>query len=255
MGNREYYEKKLEVLRAIEDDKIKTPHNIPVGAYTYEADILYSYAREDKDALAAVGLPPELVDDLPIRIGALKKASSNWNNYRKSDKKNTREWKTRAPLAYNLRKRLLADFRLAFQDHPQQMKAVRNIAKGKSHARMIRSLNDLGVLGKKNIQLLEAINFDTSLLDRAIQISKEMAKLLSDVNKEKLEPSELKKIRDQAYTHLKEAVDKIRSYGKHIFRDNKKRFRGYRSDYIRQVKLKQRLKRKKTSAKKDGTSS
>jgi hypothetical protein len=180
----ECYEKKLEVIRAIEDNKIKTPHNIPVGIYTHEADNLYGYAREDKDALAAVGLPPELVEDLPIRIGALREASANWNNYRKTEKKNAREWKTRAPLAYNLRKRLLTDFRHAFQDHPQQMKAVRNIAKGKSHAKMIQALNDLGVLGKKNIQLLEAINFDISLLDKAIQISKEMAKLFSDVNKD-----------------------------------------------------------------------
>jgi hypothetical protein len=247
MGNQEYYEMKLEVIRAIEDDKIETPHNIPVGIYAHEADSLYGYAREDKDALAAVGLPPELVDDLPIRIGALIEASSNWNNYRNTEKKNAREWKTRDPLAYNLRKRLLTDFRHAFQDHPQQMKAVRNIAKGKSHDKMIRALNDLGVLGKKNLQLLEAVNFDMSLLDKAVQISKEMAKLLPDVNKERREHSELKKIRDQAYTHLKEAVDKIRSYGKYLFRDNKSRLRGYKSDYIRERKLKLRLKRKKTS--------
>jgi hypothetical protein len=248
MGNREYYEMKLEVIRAIEDDKIETPHHIPVGIYAQEAASLYYWALDDKDALAAVGLPPELVDDLPIRIEALKEASAYWDNYRNAEKKNAREWKTRAPLAYNLRKRLLTDFRHAFQYHPQQMKTVRNIAKGKSHDKMIRALNDLGVLGKKNLQLLEAVNFDMSLLDRAVQISKEMAKLLPDVNKERREHPELKKIRDQAYTHLKEAVDQIRSYGKYLFRDNKRRLRGYKSDYIRETKLKQRLKRKKTGA-------
>jgi hypothetical protein len=251
----ECYEKKLEVIISIEDNKIETPHNIPVGIYIQEANDLYNYAREDKDALAAVGLPPELVEDLPIRIGALREASATWNVYRDTEKKNAREWKTQAPLAYNLRKRLLTDFRHAFQDHPQQMKAVRNIAKGKSHDKMIRALNDLGVLGKKNLQLLEAVNFDMSLLDKAVKISKEMAKLLSDVNKERREHSELKKIRDQAYTHLKEAVDQIRSYGKYLFRDNKSRLRGYKSDYIREIKLTQRRKRKKTGAKKDGKSS
>jgi hypothetical protein len=251
MGTREKYEKKLEVIRAIEDDKIKTPHHIPVGTYIQEANALYNYAREDKDALAAVGLPPELVDDLPNRIGALIEADKNWYKYRNTLKKNSREWEKRAPLAHDFRKRLLTDFRLAFQDHPEKMKAVRNIAKGKSHAKMIKALNDLGVLGKKNIQLLEAVNFDTSLLDKAVQISKEMAKLFSAVKKERLEPSEPKKIRDQAYTHLKEAVDKIRSYGKYLFRDNKKRFRGYRSGYIREIKQEQRLKRKKNSVERE----
>jgi hypothetical protein len=62
MGNQEYYEMKLEVLRAIEDDKIETPHNIPVGIYAQEAMNLYICAWEDKDALAAVGLTPELVE-------------------------------------------------------------------------------------------------------------------------------------------------------------------------------------------------
>jgi hypothetical protein len=38
MKNWECYEKKLEVIKAIEDDKIKTPHNIQVGIYTHEAD-------------------------------------------------------------------------------------------------------------------------------------------------------------------------------------------------------------------------
>jgi hypothetical protein len=30
MGNREYYEKKLEVISTIEDSQIKKPHHIPV---------------------------------------------------------------------------------------------------------------------------------------------------------------------------------------------------------------------------------
>ena len=32
---------------------------------------------------------------------------------------------------------------------------------------------------------------------------------------------------------MKEAVDKFCSYGKYLFRDNKSRLRGYKSDYIR----------------------
>ena len=91
MGNREYYEKKLEVIRAIEDDKIKTPHHIPMATYIQEASDLYKRAEKDKDALTAVGMPPELLEDLPIRIGALSEASSIWNKYRNTLKKNARE--------------------------------------------------------------------------------------------------------------------------------------------------------------------
>ncbi len=96
-----------------------------------------------------------------------------------------------------------------------------------------------GGIGKANRQLLETIDFDMSLLDTAAQKSEEMAVLLAKATKERLEPEEAKKIRDQAYTHLKEAVDKIRSHGQYVFHENKDRFTGYRSNYIRKIKRKQ----------------
>ncbi|MGD2086544.1 MAG: hypothetical protein PVH61_10205 [Candidatus Aminicenantes bacterium] len=65
-----------------------------------------------------------------------------------------------------------------------------------------------------------------------------------------MEYSKAKKIRDQAYTHLKEAVDEIRLFGQYVFRQNKDRFIGYRSNYIRQLKSKQRRKTKKNRGEK-----
>ena len=38
-------------------------------------------------------------------------------------------------------------------------------------------------------------------------------------------------IRDQAYTHLKEAVDEIRASGQYVFWRNEERFQGYISQY------------------------
>jgi hypothetical protein len=46
---------------------------------------------------------------------------------------------------------------------------------------------------------------------------------------------ETKKIRNQAYTHLKEAVDYIREYGRYVFWRNPARLKGYRSDYRRML--------------------
>lgn len=243
MGNQENYEKKLEVIKTIEDSQIKTPHHIPVEVYIQEADKLYHWAREDKDALVAAGLPWDLVEDLPTRCGALIEAEARWQTQRNTEKKYSQEWNKQSPLAYDLRNRLLRDFRFAFRDRPAQVAAVRAISKGESHADMIQDLNDLAVLGKANPQLLEAIQFDMSLLDKAARTSKEMAVLLAKSTSERMKPEEAKEIRDQTYTHLKEAVDKIRFHGQYVFRENKNRFIGYRSNHIR--KIKKRQKRKK----------
>lgn len=39
--------------------------------------------------------------------------------------------------------------------------------------------------------------------------------------------------RDRAYTYLKEAVNKIRSVGRYVFRRDPARVRGYASEYLR----------------------
>ncbi len=48
---------------------------------------------------------------------------------------------------------------------------------------------------------------------------------------------EVKKIRDQAFTHLKEAVDYIREYARYVFWRNAYRLKGYRSNYLRRIRL------------------
>jgi hypothetical protein len=253
MGKQEDYQKKLEVIRAIDDSQIKKPHHIPVGIYIQESVNLYMCALDDKELLINGGLDPELLEDLPTRFGALKAAQSKWENEWKATNKSAMEWKKQSPIAYDLRKNLLAAFLYAFRKHPGLVKKVKAISPIGSHARMIEDLNDLSLLGKDNTRLLEAIKFDLSLLDKAAQTSREMAVLLDekDRERERGEPSEAKKIRDQAYTHLKEAVDEILEAGKYVFRQNKKRLRKYASAYRRQIKSKQKKKpKKKTKSKK-----
>ena len=64
-------------------------------------------------------------------------------------------------------------------------------------------------------------------------------------NQDRYEHSEAKKIRDQAYTHLKEAVDEILETGRYVFRQDKSHLKKYASEYRRQIKSKQERKPKK----------
>jgi hypothetical protein len=239
MSTRDDYEKKLDTIKAIKTDQIKTPHHIPVNVYIHEAETLFHWAREDKETLTTVGLSGELLEDLPIRAGTLSEAESLWYVQKNTSKESTRKWTEESPRAYDLRDRLLHDFRYAFRKHSDLMENLNHIAKGKkSHGSMIQDLSDLGGLGKRNRQLLDAINFDMSLLDKTAQTTSEMTKLLAEVTAIRTEYNEAKRIRDQAYTHLKEAVDEIRECGQYVFRGNKERLSGYRSDYLRKKKIK-----------------
>ena len=245
MGNREDYKKKLDTRSNIANSQIKTPHHIPVDVYIQEADTLYHWVQMDKEALIAVGLSWELVEDIPNRCKALIEAEARWKSQRKTRGRSSRSWDNLSHLAYDLRKKLLSDFRFAFRKQPDLMITVRGISRGESQPKIIQDLNDLSLLGKANPRLLEVINFDMSLLDKAAETSREMAVLLADINLYKRKRSEAKRIRDQAYTHLKEAVDEIRLTGQYVFRQNKDRFVGYRSKHIRQLTIKQKGKPKK----------
>lgn len=238
MGVLEDYESKLEILTAIEKHKIKIPHHIPVDVYIQEADSLYHWCRVDKEPLTGAGLSWELVEDLPVRIGALVEAEARWNVERNTRKESEKKWTEQSPIAYDLRDRILTDFRLAFRKSPDLLAGVRRIAKGHTHANMIQGLNDLSVLGGGNRELLTAIRFDMSLLDRAAQASGDLASLLGETTRCREEYDGSKRIRDQAYTHLKEGVDEICVHGKHVFRRDKERFHGYRSNYVRRTRKK-----------------
>ena len=97
MGNREDYEKKLGIISTIENSQIKIPHHIPVATYIKEADALYHWVREDKEALIAVGLSWDLVEDIPLRFGALIEAEARWQTQWNNRAEASGEWSSRSP--------------------------------------------------------------------------------------------------------------------------------------------------------------
>jgi hypothetical protein len=238
MSSKEDYDAKLEVIKAIPDDRIKTPNAIPMDVYIQEAENLYQWCQVDKDVLTTCGLSWELVDDMPIRCGALREAESLWNKERFSREAAEKMWAQESPLAYDLRNELVHHFRYAFRNDSSLTVRVNAIAEGSSHADMIQDLNDLSVLGKENQELLANISFDITLLDQAAQKADEMAALLAEATRDRSDYSEVKKIRDQAHTHLKEAVDEICACGQYAFWKDEDRFKGYRSNYLRRIRLK-----------------
>jgi hypothetical protein len=242
VSTKEDYGKKIEEIKAIEENQIKIPNNIPVNVYIHEADNLYQWCRQDKDKLTALGLNWEFVTDLPARTGALIEAESRWNTQRFAGKESAKKWEEESLTAYDLRDEILQYFRFAYRKDAGLAKQVTGISEGEGHADMIQDLNDLAVLGKQHPMWLEKINFDMSLLDRAAETAERMARLLAQATTDRTCGSDGKKIRDQAYTHLKEAVDEIYEHGQFAFRHDDERRRGYRSNYM--YKRRQRHERK-----------
>ncbi|RPJ57710.1 MAG: hypothetical protein EHM12_08895 [Dehalococcoidia bacterium] len=226
-------QQKLEVIKAIPRDSIKTPKAIPVKIYIQEAENLYQWCQADKDALVAGGLDWTIVDDMPLRSGALSAAEGEWVKERFGQEEARRQWNQDYPKAYKLRKELMHRLRFAYRKDASLLGRLNAIAEGFGHADMIQDLINLSILGKANTEPLTKINFDMTLLDRSSQMSDQLGPLWGMATGDRMGHSEIKKVRDQAYTHLKEAVDEVRDFGQYVFWEDEERFNGYMSSYSR----------------------
>ena len=230
MSNTTDYQDLLPKFQAIPDKKIK-PLYIPINVYNQEAENVYHWAMEDKDLLVSRGLDPLIIDELLTATGASRHAEGEWFKERFGKKEAEKQWIAQSPEGYLLRDELCDEFEFAFFEDHRLMKRVEAIKDGTGDEDMIQDLANIVGVGKANIKLLQATNFDVTLLDKAEELSDTLPGILAAANGDKAEDSATKKIRDQAYTYLKIRVDEVRRYGKFVFRNNKERLVGYLQHY------------------------
>ena len=237
MSTLEDYNKKNEDIKNITDDQIKVPNSIPMGIYIHEAEYLYRWCQDDKKELTSKGFDWTVVEDLPIRCGALREAESKWHRAKLLRREAENIWVQELSKGYDLRNEIAHHFYYAFRDNSSLIKKVKKLVTGTTHAGMLQSLNDLSVLGRFNRELLKKIGFDFTLLDLAAQKSDELSTKKAGASWDSKDYQEAKKIRHQAFTHLKEAVDMIYNYGRYVFRKDSARLKGYRSKHLRKKRM------------------
>lgn len=204
---------------------------MPVDVFVQEAENLYHWSKDDQKALSGAGLDANLINLLSLRAGACREAQSLWIKERNMRKEAEQAWKEKAPAAYDLRNQLIHGFRYAFRKHAGLLARVDEIAQGDSNSDMVQDLNDLAVLGKANLGLVNAVGISLEMLNNAANVADNMGDILGATNGERETDSEAMIIRDKAFTLLKQAVDEIRECGKYVFWRNPDRLKGYTSDY------------------------
>ena len=232
MSSAEDYAAKIAAIEAIPDDQFKSP-NMPVDVFLQEVENTVKWVQDDKDKLMAAGLDWTLVDDMPVRAGALREAQSLWYKERFAREEAQKEWNEKSPDAYDLRDTLLHVFRYAFRNEDDLTSRIAIIAEGSGNADMIQDLNDLSLLGKDHTDLLTAVGFDITLLDTAATTSAEMADLLSQATVGRADENTERIIRDKAYIYVKQALDEVRACGQYVFWRDESRLKGYSSQYFK----------------------
>lgn len=229
MGNQEDYNALLPQFGAIQDGAIRTPSQ-PVDSFAQEAENLAVWAEGDRSALEAAGLDWQTVTSIPARAGALRQAESDWLGKRFGQAEAQRAWKDAEEEGIALREDLLAAMRFAYRYSDELLGRVSIIAEGGSQADLIQDLNDIATLGRDNPDPLTSIGISTNQLDEAATKSDELAGLLA-IREGDSTSDPAKKLRDQAYTYLEQAVNEVRSYGRYVMRKDDRRASGYTRQY------------------------
>lgn len=217
-------------IEAVPNNDVKLP-NQPIDECTAQAETLATEAGKDKERLEQAGLNVALIDDLVPLSGALRYCQALWMSEYRARQDAQKEWLEQSPLAYELRDEILHHYNFAYRQLPDLRKKVTRIREGAGHADMIQDLVELAVLGLKNPEPLTAIGFDLSLTQQAESCSRNMSTLLAMANGSKDDSSEIKLLRDKAYTLLAERMATIREHGRYVFWRNEERKEKYLNNY------------------------
>jgi hypothetical protein len=231
-------------IASIADERIKEPTGMPVRNYLQEAENIYNWCQADREKLVANGMDWQMVEDMPARIDALREAQAIWRTSNSAEVGIEKEWNKQVPAAFALRKELARAIKFAFRDNRTARAAIRRLTSGGSHASLIQSLRDLAIFGMEHDEYLRSKKFNMEKLAAGVEMSRRMGSLLAAVKTGRSFSSKSLKLRNQAYTHLKEAVDELKAHALYLFADDKKRMRGYISEYRkkRYIRIKNREK-------------
>jgi hypothetical protein len=228
--SKESYEQLAEAIEAV-SDTVKP--NLPIAVVLQEAEELAVWCVHDRLLLESAGLDWALVEQLPIRAAACRYLETQWQCELNAQSDLKKQWLQQQELGKQLRLDLIRHFRFAFRDLPDGPDHLKKMGSKVRRADMIQDLCNQAILGRAYQAQLAAISFDLSLLDQAEHLSEELRELHARVQAQDGKRVQVRRVRDRAYTYLRQAIDEIRQYGKFALRAQPNRLRGYASPYSR----------------------
>ena len=208
-----------------------TKLNIPLNVFVQEADDIYVWCQEDREALTHVGLDWTSVELIPECARVCREFQSQWQKKLKTTSTLKKDWNKVASEAKNLHADLLHDYSFAFRKDAQLLVKLKDMSSVSSQAKLVQALNDMAALADGQNQLLNVIHFNYANLERAKELVPLLADLIARMENSKKQKDETKEMRDKSYVFLKTIIDELKETAKYCFRKNPERLAGYLSDY------------------------
>lgn len=158
----------------------------------------------------------------------------------------SQKWLRRLAAANALHDELVHIECYAFRHHPELMERVNRIVDQKDDAEVIHDINALAKLGMDNRALLDVIGVSPEEMIDAANTSFELGEQKPEAVIQQSDTRHQKKLRDQAYTLVKNIMTEIRECGQYVIWKNPESAAGYKNGYF--VKCRKRRQNEKNTA-------
>lgn len=226
MTNNEAYLKSVEDAKDLDPRTCKRPTE-SVRGYLGKCQVMYTECKKDIEALKAVGLDETKVDLIRIYTLGLSIAEANWMDVYRQKRDAMEKWSSSLADSYEFKEVMINDFSFAFRKHPELLTRIEMLRDGSTHDDMIQDLREISVTGRKHVDLLTAIGFDTTKLDEAEAMYTRLFELKALATGEKNEVHPSLNIRNQIYTLLYDIMQDVKDYVRYVYwrdLDNLNRF-------------------------------
>lgn len=240
MSNSDFSPEELDMLHAIPVNEVKYP-SMPIAVYIQEAYDLYTFSKDHLPQLLAAGLSPGLHESLAARVDLCIKAQSAW-----ASDQATNPAKAELEEARQFMAELIRLYRYGLRQQPQHLKRIRRIANQRSNAALFQNLLTMAIIGEEDRELFLPPGLDPALPARARYLSDYLPALYAEYTNKQKSKSDSRRLRDRAFTLLKQAVDELRICGRYLFADNPRLYKGYCSDFMKKKASKQKKRRHST---------
>jgi hypothetical protein len=144
-------------LAAIPAGEVRKP-TIPVEAYCHQGERVFGAAKRDREALEATGLKPDVIDSVPVRLGAVRTADAEWLVLRTRGR--PVEQVEREAAGFQLRNEVSATARFGLRNDADAQVVLDDIQKGDGVADMLDDMEKLAVLLREKGARFDIPNFD-----------------------------------------------------------------------------------------------
>jgi hypothetical protein len=213
--------------------------SIPIACLIQEANDLYLFCKNDKEALVRDGLDWNEVEMLPVLLEGCTDAEAEYQLYKDKSQSEIVKLEKLVIRCRKLRTFISEKLRAA-SELGGNFLAVPSYRKRWSRVELIQDLNDLAVIGKDHNEILQSLSFDLTNLDLAANLSVELSEKMVDVIISKPSESPQKANRDKLKQELFILIARIRTVGKSAFIDNPLRRKVYACEYLREKKLRRK---------------